>query len=156
MQAENKNTFQWLLVLGVLGFLIFSFVTTGQEPRYKDEDIKRIKIAGEKLNVELALTPIAQAQGLSYRDTLSEKDGMLFVFEEPGNYPFWMKDMHFPIDIIWIGEDMRVLFIKEKADPDSYPESFYPNQKTKYVLETVAGFSKENKLEVGDRVEFDY
>jgi uncharacterized membrane protein (UPF0127 family) len=65
-----------------------------------------------------------------------------------------MKNMNFPIDIIWIGEDLRVVYIKKDAKPESYPEAFTPNQDAKYVLEVFSSFSEKNNLKVGDRVEF--
>src|SRR3989338_3180334 len=64
-------------------------------------DIKYVKIVGQNIKVDLALTMLEQAQGLSGREVLGENEGMLFVFDTPGKYSFWMKDMKFAIDIIW-------------------------------------------------------
>ena len=97
--------------------------------------------------------------GLSGREKLDENEGLLFIFDSPGIYPFWMKDMNFPIDIVWIGEDSgewRVVYIKKNAMPDSYPETFSPDKNAKYVLETVSGFFEKNNLKIGDTVEFIY
>ena len=85
---------------------------------------------------------------------MKKDEGMLFVFNHTGKYPFWMKDMNFPIDIIWIGEDLRVVYIKKDAKPESYPETFTPNQDAKYVLEVFSSFSEKNNLKEGDRVKF--
>ena len=52
-----------------------------------------------KIKVELAITPEARAQGLSGRPSLSENEGVLFVFDKPDKYSFWMKNMNFPLDI---------------------------------------------------------
>ena len=79
---------------------------------------------------------------------------MLFVFDKPGQYPFWMKDMNFAIDIIWIGEDLRVVYIKKDARPELYPETYTPTENAKYVLEVPAGFSEKNNLKVGDSASF--
>ena len=78
---------------------------------------------------------------------------MLFVFDHPAQYPFWMKDMNFPIDIIWIDENLKVIFIKKNAVPESYPEVFTSPQNSKYVLEVVAGFSDKYNIKIGDKVE---
>ncbi|MCX6751552.1 MAG: DUF192 domain-containing protein, partial [Candidatus Nomurabacteria bacterium] len=94
--------------------------------------------------------PEAQEKGLSGRKSLNEDQGMLFVFYKSEIYPFWMKDMNFAIDIIWIDEDFRVVFIKKNASTQSYPETFTPNQNARYVLEGSAGFSEKNNLKVGD------
>ena len=67
-----------------------------------------------------------QEQGLSGKSQLAQDQGMLFVFAQPGKYYFWMKGMNFSIDIIWIGEDMKVIYIKKDARPELYPETYGP------------------------------
>src|SRR3989344_6336789 len=129
-------------------------------------DIKYIKIAGQEVKIELALTPEEQTQGLSGRSGLGPNEGMLFVFDTPGKYSFWMKDMKFAIDIIWftpsegneagLAEDLRVVYVKKDARSESYPESFTPDEEAKYVLEVESGFADKYNLQVGDRVEFKY
>ena len=113
------------------------------------------------MKVELALTPEEQTQGFSGRSGLGENEGMLFVFDTPGKYGFWMKDMLFPIDMIWLAppssggvNELQIVFIKKNATPESYPETFVPDQDARYVLEVPAGFSERNDLQVGDRAEF--
>ena len=113
-----------------------------------------VKIAGKTIKVELALTPRAQEQGLSGRKSLKEDEGMLFVFPQKGRYPFWMKDMNFAIDIIWINENNKVIYIQKDARPDSYPETFRSNEDAIYVLEVTSSFSDKNNLKVGDIAEF--
>ena len=127
--------------------------------------IKYVQIGDVKVKVELALTKEAQEQGLSGRSGLKDDTGMLFVFSYPDKYYFWMKDMHFPIDILWLvpteggvglGEDQRIIYIKKNAQPETYLETFGPDQNTKYVLEVNAGFSDMYNLKVGDKVLFTY
>lgn len=118
--------------------------------------INSVQIAGQNIKVDLALTEDEQTKGLSGKDKLDENEGMLFVFSQIGKHNFWMKDMNFPIDIIWLGEDMRVVYIKENAHPKTYPETFGPEVETKYVLEVVSGFSNKNNLKTGDNVLFTY
>ena len=117
-------------------------------------EIHYVKIAGVTLKVDLALTPETQEQGLSGRSELKEDESMLFVFNHTDKYPFWMKDMNFPIDIIWIGEDLRVVYIKKDAKLESYPEVFAPDKDARYVLEVFSSFSEKNNLKEGDKVEF--
>src|SRR3989339_720000 len=74
------------------------------------------------------------------------------IFNKIGVYHFWMKDMNFPIDIIWIGEDYKIVYIKENALPESYPEKFNPNQPALYVLEINAGMVSENEIKIEDFV----
>ncbi|OGI72922.1 hypothetical protein A3D42_01605 [Candidatus Nomurabacteria bacterium RIFCSPHIGHO2_02_FULL_41_18] len=115
-----------------------------------------VGVAGQNIKVELARTPEVQARGLSGRESLKENEGMLFVFDNLGRHGFWMKDMNFPIDIIWISEDKKVVYIKKDAKPHSYPEIFAPDEDALYALEVVFGFSDKYGLKEGDSVEFAY
>ena len=105
------------------------------------------------------MTDAEQEQGLSGRLSLSPDTGMLFVFNEPSKPLFWMKDMNFPIDMIWITPDMKVDYIKKDALPDLYPETYGPSAsdgEAEYVLETTSDFSDNNNLKIGDSVGFIY
>ncbi len=124
------------------------------------KEIKYVMLGEKKIKVELALTKEDQAQGLSGRISLKENEGMLFVFDKPGEHNFWMKDMKFPIDIIWIDENFNmVIYIKKDARPGSYPETYGPSsdsiENAKYVLEVPSGFAEKNNLKIGDRVGFE-
>jgi uncharacterized membrane protein (UPF0127 family) len=117
---------------------------------------KYITIAGQNIKIELAKSDAEKEKGLSGHAELRPDEGMLFVFQKPDIYAFWMKDMNFPIDIIWLSEDMKVVYIKKDARPESYPGAFTPDQKAKYVLEVSSGFSEKNNLKIGDSAEFSY
>lgn len=134
-------------------FFFFLF-TIAQKPYSKN--IKQVKIAGQIIKVELALTKEAQEQGLSSRSELKVNEGMLFVFDHPDKYFFWMKNMNFAIDIIWIAPDMKVIYIKKNAEPEVFLETYGPDKEAKYVLEVVPGFSEKNNLKEGDSVLFTY
>lgn len=165
-----KIFLQWVIVIGFLAVLAFLLVDRKVPQRIVEEQkedpkiiatgLNQVKIAGQTLDVELALTVAEQNQGLSGRKELKENEAMLFVFDAPGRYSFWMKDMNFPIDMIWIAEenlgDLRVVYIKKNAEPDSYPNSFGPKKDAQYVLETVSGFSEKHGLKEGDPVEFNF
>src|SRR4051812_1798797 len=93
-------------VLIILGFSLLTFLLIRKSAGH----ISYINIAGQHVVVDLATTPTTREQGLSGRAALPENHGMLFVFDTPGVYPFWMKDMNFPIDMIWISNDMKVVY----------------------------------------------
>jgi uncharacterized membrane protein (UPF0127 family) len=116
--------------------------------------ITTVSIAGQNIKVDLAITPAQQEQGLSGRQHLGDNQGMLFVFDHSDKYSFWMKDMFFPIDIIWIDENMKVVYIKSGARPELFPETYEPGRDSKYVFEVSSGFAEKNNLKVGDRVVF--
>jgi uncharacterized membrane protein (UPF0127 family) len=152
---NKKNLTSFIIVF--IFIALMSFVLINQPPKnFGPADIKYVKIAGQDIKVDLALTVAEQEQGLSGRSGLAENSGMLFVFSKPGQYLFWMKDMNFPIDIIWLGEDMRVIYIKKDARPELYPETYGPNQNAKYVLEIASGFSEQYGLKAGDSALFTY
>jgi len=77
---------------------------------------------------------------------------MLFVFPEDGVYRFWMKDMRFSIDIIWLSDSGEVLHIEHSLAPSTYPNSYGPTTSARYVLEVPAGFAVFHNLHIGDRV----
>ena len=118
------------------------------------EVISEVRIGETVFFVEVADTPASRTQGLSGREALSEKEGLLFVFEEPGLYAFWMKDMLFDIDIAWIAKDGRIVYIKDRATPETFPETFKPSEKALYVLEVNAGMFEKEGIGVGDIVSF--
>ncbi len=117
-------------------------------------DTKVIVIGDTALTVEIADTVEKRAQGLSGREKLKKNTGMFFVFDEPDKYGFWMKDMKFNIDIIWLNSHGQIIYMKESVSPDTYPETFTPDQEALYVLEVPAGFAAEKHLELGDKIDF--
>lgn len=113
-----------------------------------------VTVDGIGLNVDVADTPEKKAQGLSGRIGMGEDEGMLFVYDAPGLYTFWMKDMLFSIDIIWINENYEIVDIAKNALPDSFLQTFQPQKPAQYVLEVNAGFSDRNNIQIGSRVDF--
>jgi uncharacterized protein len=122
----------------------------------RSEGIKSVKIAGQNIKVDLAITLEEQEMGLGGRSELKENEGMLFIFDQPGKHYFWMKNMNFSIDIIWLDENLHIVYLKKDIKSESYPETFGPDVNTKYVLEVRAGFSEKNNLKEGDSVLFVY
>ena len=104
--------------------------------------------------VEVAATPERQSLGLMYRKDLAESAGMLFVFAETSEHSFWMKNTVLPLDMIFIGEDQRIVGIVRDAVPfTTTPRSV--GAPSRYVLEVNAGFSDRHGLQRGDRVTFE-
>ncbi len=141
----NKLKEAFFLLLGVV-IIVWSFYVFLQKPapayyqeitnnRQPTTDNKILKIGEQIIEVEIADTNEERAQGLSGRETLEIGHGLLFVFETPGIYSFWMKDMKFPIDIIWIDEHWTVVGVERGVTPETFPKSFLPNSPVKYVLE---------------------
>ena len=74
---------------------------------------------------------------------------MLFVFDAPSRYGFWMKDMNFAVDIVWIDERSRVIDVEKEVTPETFPQVFYPDQPVKYVLELPTGAVDKYQIATG-------
>lgn len=115
-----------------------------------------VRIGSALIHAEVADTPAVRERGLSGHAPLSANEGMLFVFDKEDEHGFWMKDMLFSIDIIWIDSNYTIVSIKENAAPESYPDVFYPSSPAKYVLEVRAGFVSTHGIAEGARVVVEY
>lgn len=110
-----------------------------------------------RVRVEIAADDPTRAQGLMYRDRVPEGTGMLFLFPQSGEYPFWMKDCIVSLDMVWLDDQRRVVHVEHnvppcKADPcPSYP----PHAVAKYVLELGAGQAAKHKVENGSTLTFE-
>jgi hypothetical protein len=113
--------------------------------------LPEIVIKEARLNLEIADTDLERQRGLSGRKSLPEGTGLLFVFQETGAYSFWMKEMEFPIDIIWMDESGKIIYIEKSLSPNTYPNTFGPSEPALYVLETNSGWANKNGINVGDK-----
>ena len=111
------------------------------------------------LVAEVVDTPASRELGLSGRSSMRDNEGMMFVFDHPGRYGFWMKDMLFPLDIVWINQNGVVVHIERNLSPVSYrvlprtnPETFINTPDASYVLEVNAGRADEYGLYLGSKV----
>ena len=141
-----KDFFFLVLGLAIIFGSVFLFLNQRVDRGGGD---RVIKIGENSFKVEIADTDEERALGLSGRTNLSEGSGVLFVLETTGRYGFWMKDMNFSIDIIWIDENFRITGIEKNVLPETYPEVFYPNEAIKYVLELPAGSSDKYRIDIG-------
>ncbi len=114
-----------------------------------------VTIEGHTFTVEVAQTPAELEKGLSGRNSLPDDQGLLFTFAKAGNHAFWMKDMKFAIDIIFIDKD-KIVSIAENATPPKSPQEkltvYTPGQPVDKVLEIKAGLSKKYGFKAGDSV----
>jgi Uncharacterized conserved protein len=105
-------------------------------------------------SLEVARTAKAQAKGLSGRKTMAKDQGMLFAFPREGRQCFWMKDMHFPLDIIWLDQEQKVVSFERNVSPDSYPEKYCGEGDAMYVIELDAGQAARADMRIGDTLNF--
>lgn len=115
-----------------------------------------LKLNNDKISLIIADTEEEREKGLGDRESMPYDTAMLFVFDTPDTYGFWMKDMKFPLDIVWLNENKEVVYIKENAQPESYPEGFIPPQKSLYVIELNAGLVSKYGIKVGNILNFKF
>lgn len=138
-----------LFILANIAYAPEKFGPTKENPEL---DLKKAYLIVGDLQVvaNVASTKTKRSVGLSEKDSLDEKEGLFFIFPEDDKHGIWMKGMNFPIDIIWIAGDGRVVGLKKDAKPESYPKVFYPEEKARYILEVSAGLVDNAKIELGD------
>jgi uncharacterized membrane protein (UPF0127 family) len=103
----------------------------------------------------VADTEASRIEGLSGKYFLPSNTSMLFMFDKPDIYGIWMKDMNFPLDIVWLDKDKMVVHSLSNVNPSTYPHVFYPSKSALYVLELRAGFLEEKGVKTGDLIYFD-
>lgn len=104
-----------------------------------------------EFTVEVAASKLQRQRGLMERSELEKNEGMLFIFPALSRSPFWMKNTPLSLDIIFIGEDLRVAEIAAATVPYSL-ELIQPQRTYRYVLEVRGGTAAAISLKPGDRV----
>jgi len=106
-------------------------------------------------NVKLAITEQERQKGLMFVQSLNENEGMLFIFQEEGIHPFWMKNTLIPLDMLWISKDKEIVYISKDNQPCDNKEicnNIVPSASSIYTLEINAGLTERYNLSVGDKV----
>jgi uncharacterized membrane protein (UPF0127 family) len=112
--------------------------------------------SGKVLQVELMVKDEDRAMGVMFRPSLPEDRGLLFVFDQPDFHGFWMKNCRFPIDMVWLDTERRVVHIAESVPPcTKEPCPVYaPMRKASSVLEVNAGQARREKAVIGSVLAF--
>jgi uncharacterized membrane protein (UPF0127 family) len=131
-----------------VGLALFGVVVGFLTPR----PVAHVTLHGRTYDVVVAGSTATREQGLSDARTLPRGTGMLFVFGHDDIWRFWMKDMYFSLDIVWLNAQKEVLYVVHNATPVAYPHVFTPSQESRYVLEVPAGDAAE--VEPGDIAAF--
>lgn len=122
------------------------------DPYARYEPLQPMQIGGQDVQASIAATAQERKQGLSHTPTLPADVVKLFVFPESGQWGFWMKDMNYAIDILWVNDAGRVVYVAPEVAPETYPESFTSPEPARYVIETVAGFAAQHDIVAGTEV----
>ncbi len=142
--APKRLTAQLVMVAALVA-TIFAVVTL-----QKSDDATVLTVDNKHYKLEVAATDSERSQGLGGRIGMARDRGMLFEYANPGVRCFWMKDMHFPLDIIWLNSQSRVVKIEANVSPDTYPRQFCASP-AQNVIELNAGESRQ--LHIGQIVQ---
>ncbi len=144
-----------MLNLKIILVFCLTFIGLGVFIFIKTRVPEQVCFRGQCYKVSVAKTEKARAEGLSGRRKMSEDRGMLFVFDESGKHRFWMKGMNFPLDIIWLDKDKKIVAMQENAAPcTANCATLTPAKDSKYVLEVNAGEIKKINLSIGETIDF--
>ena len=115
--------------------------------------------SGKVLQTEVMVKDEDLQMGLMFRPSLPLDHGMLFVFAQPDFHGIWMKNCKFPIDILWLDDERKVVHVDENVPPctardDKLCEVYYPLRRAWYVVEINAGQARREKAVVGSSVKF--
>lgn len=118
---------------------------------------RRIVVGNRRMEAFIADTPRKMTVGLMFRPFIKKNECMLFIFPNDGMHPIWMRNMRFPIDIVWYDSKKRVVDCIEGAKPSRGLNfsSYKPQKPARYVIEFNAGFVKRNRIKRKDVAKFD-
>ncbi len=147
-----------LVILLIIAALYIGYEKILRNPSIRPADLEKIYIYDElgrdikaEFEAEIADSPYSRQRGLMFRETLSEDNGMLFVFKREGRYPMWMKNTYIPLDMIFINSSRQVVELVENTEPES-ETSYGGSSRSSYVLEVNAGTIEKYDINIGDVV----
>ena len=138
-----------LAIVVVAGLIAFAYRTPTSPTPPREQGSPTAEFGGVSLRIEYATTTATRDLGLGGRTSIPNDYGMLFVFIKDDRYGFWMKDTLIPLDIFWLDAQGHVVSIAQDVATSSYPNVFYPTAPARYVLETVAGFTRVHSIATG-------
>lgn len=132
--------------------IVFAFLLAGCNIAER----KKVRFKDIVFTVEVVRTKEQRLRGLMFRESLPANSGMLFVCGSQAIRPVHMKNTYMSLDIIWINENKRVVFVKKNAKPASgeHYEKIYPDKEASYILEVNAGTIDMIGLKEGDFLRF--
>lgn len=154
MQSILKIAFDILIMAATVFTGIYLYRVYGDEVRAFFSNDEEVIVFVENLAIEVSVanTEEERRQGLSGIESLDELEGKLFIFDEEGFYGIWMRDMRFPIDILFVNNEFEIIEIVRNVSPDTFPKTFTSDEPARFVLEMNAFFADSFKIKEGDRV----
>jgi hypothetical protein len=115
-----------------------------------------VRFGDYSFQVEVAQNSWQRAKGLMFRKEIKENQGMLFIFPKSGLYNFWMKNVRFPLDLIWIDQEKKIVDLKFQQKPCLSGPCLIikPQALAQYVLELKGGVANKTGMTIGSQLEF--
>lgn len=140
-------------IFGIVSLVILVVILMVIRLVPKEIHYRTVKISNTNIRAEVADTSLKRMEGMMSKQSLPYGQGMLFEFDKEGYPEIWMMNMKFPIDILWINKDFKIVHIVENAQPCVINcQTYIPDKKALYVIEVNAGFVKKNRIELGDTI----
>lgn len=147
LMKKSKSFYLGIVIVLLLGIVFIAVA--------KIKPLKEVCIRDFCIQTELAVTDKSKQKGLMFRKSMPENQGMLFVFKKEAPLSFWMKNMRFPLDMIWMDSQRKVVDIYEYALPcKDVCKTITPQADAQFVLEVNAGFAKQYGIKIGDILSF--
>lgn len=137
-----------ILVVGITFLLVFLPMLLRPETK--------LWIGDGIFRIDVASTQIERKNGLSGKSELAADQALLMVFPGEDKYGIWMKDMNFPIDIVWLNKQKEVVYIVKNAPFDDQTTIYKPNTSAQYVVEFPAGTTDSKSIVIGKSAIFQY
>lgn len=142
-----------VLVLGSVTFFVYQIYAEDVRLFLSGNDsYYTVYINNVALSVTVADDTLELQQGLSNIQSIKEFVGKLFVFPNAQRHGIWMKDMLFPVDIMWFDDNLKLIHVEHNVHPDTFDTVFAPDADARFVLETNAHFVKSLQIAEGDRI----
>jgi len=142
-----------LAIVSIIGLFVFWQFQIKRNPKSPfGNKLQTVSLSGHSLSAEVVTTQEKKALGLSGRESLCADCAMLFLYEEKSIYPFWMKDMRFDLDMVWILGNKVVYLAKNVPFAGGTAKTINPGTLADKVLEINAGASNRLGIKVGDLV----
>lgn len=132
-----------VLVTVVAGFFIIQKFSSDQTV---------LRMGNQAFTVTIARTDVERQRGLSGTKSLGPNQAMLFIFPDNMKPGIWMKEMNYPIDILWVNSNSQIVHLVKNAQPSSFPETFRSDVPARYVIEVSSGTIDKTGTVKGDLV----
>ncbi len=139
-----------LITLGIVLIFGYYYITNNSNVIIQNSNGNKLRI-----NALIADSDAEKTKGLAILNELPEQSGMLFLNSIDTTNPFWMLNMKFPIDIIFMDSNKRIIYIFKNAQPcvnESLCKLIFADQPYRYVLEVNSGFTDKNNIEIGNQI----